>query len=923
MWDEDFEGMSASLAAHDRILLEAIADHHGYVFSTAGDSYGAAFATAGAAVAAAVQAQLGLRSERWSGPPIEVRMGVHTGASEERAGNYFGPDVNRGARVMSAANGGQILLSSVTASLLSGDPDVAIDLADRGTHSLKDLERPEHLFEVRHPGLPQVDAPLHTVSANRLHVPEPLTSFVGREGEVERVTALLASSRLVTLTGVGGTGKTRLSMEVGARVQERFPDGVWMVELAPVTDPELVVGEVADLWHLRAGDGASIIEVVKAHLAARTLLLIIDNCEHVLSAASEVVADVLAAARDVSVLATSRESLGVHGEAVFRVPSLGLPADDSLAVSSDAVKLFLDRAERVRPGFGSERSDLAAVVRICRRLDGIPLGIELAAARLRTLGVGDLANRLDDSFKILTGGSKTAVPRQRTLQTAIDWSYELLDDAESGLFRRLSVFSGGFDLESAEAIGIGDEVEAWQVLDLIDQLVDKSLVVATHGDGGSRFRLLEPIRQYAQERLMDHGESHAVHLAHARYFAALVAEDSPRLRGPEQRGARAHLQLEFDNVRSALTTLLEEDPEAFFTTCFDLIWFWTQSSLLVEGRELLRRAFESVEPAEVGPSAVAKGAMVVAHLSVMLTDPKAVTWADRGVVAARESGDDVLLGWLLLTKAMASAMVGTGRDPDSVTEALELLSGDGLDPLWGRDWDEAALVFFEATSGGDDGRSRQALTQEAVSKFHGLGDRFMAAQSMISASFVSGQEDWLLSSLREAADILRDLDAHHGLGHALFYLGARRQDFGVGASIEELSEGASLLAAVGDLPCSTWSAARLIGALIDDGALDSAGRQLGETARRLLAFEREVHSDIDLLAGRYAAAVGDFEAAAWFLGSAEARGESGTGQLRATIAGSVSDEELAGLAAEGAAAGHREALRRIEMLITPAATEVG
>ena len=924
MWDEDFEGMSASLAAHDRILLQAIADHDGYIFSTAGDSYGAAFATAGAAVAAAVQAQLGLRSETWTGPPIEVRMGVHAGASEERAGNYFGPDVNRGARVMSAANGGQILLSSVTASLLVGDPDVAIDLDDRGSHTLKDLERPEHLFEVRHPELPDVVAPLHTVSANRLHLPELLTSFVGREDELDRVIDLLASSRMVTLTGVGGTGKTRLSMEAGSRVQDRFSDGVWMVELAPVTDPELVVSEIADLWHLRAGDGASIIEVVRAHLATRTLLLIIDNCEHVLSAASAVVADILAGSKGVSVLATSRESLGVHGESVFQVPSLGLPASDSEAVSSDAVRLFLDRASRVRPGFGSNQSDLGDVVRICRRLDGIPLGIELAAARLRTLGVSDLADRLDESFKILAGASKAAVPRQRTLQTAIDWSYDLLDDAESGLFRRLSVFAGGFDLEAAEDIGTGAGVESWQVLDLLDQLVDKSLVVAAHGGRGTRFRLLEPIRQYAQERLLAAGESRDAQIAHARYFARLVTASEPRLRGPEQRAARAHLQLEFDNIRATLTTFLEDDAEAFFATSFDLLWFWTQSSLLIEGRELLRQAFDSVDPKTVSPSSVAKGSLVIAFLSVMLTDPTAVGWADGGVAAARKSGDDVLLGWLLMTKAMASVMVGSGKDEDSIAEGLELLSGEQCDPLWGPEWDAAARAFFESSSGSvDDGRSRQALTEEAVTRFRGLGDRFMAAQSMIAASFVSGQEDWLLSNLRAAVEILRDLDARHGLGHALFYLGARQQDFGVSASIDQLSEGSTLLAAVGDLPCSTWSSARLIGALIDQGSLESAGRRLGETAARLLGFERDVSSDIDLLAGRYAAAIGDSEAAAWFLGSAEARGDSGADRLRSEIRGAVPDEDVARLAAAGAAAGARDVLRRIEAMTMDVGAELG
>ncbi len=920
MWDEDFDGMAASLAAHDRILLQAISDHEGYVFSTAGDAYGAAFATAGAAVAAAVQSQLGLHSEPWTGPSIQVRMGIHTGRSEERAGNYFGPDVNRGARVMSAANGGQILLSAVTAGLLAADPDVSLELIDHGSHSLKDLDRAEQLFEVRHPGLPEVKAPLKTVDAARPHLPRQLTSFVGREGELEKVVGLLTSARLVTLTGVGGTGKTRLSMEVGTRVSEEFADGVWMVELAPVMDPELVDAEVADLWHLRAGEGASTREVIRAYVASRSMLIIIDNCEHVLESASGLVADILASSPGVSILATSRESLGVPGESVFRVPSLGLPVDDEAAVSSDAVRLFLDRAERVRPGFAPDASELHAIVQICRRLDGIPLGIELAAARLRSLSAFDLEERLHDSFKILTGGSKTAVPRQRTLQTAIDWSYDLLDDDEAVLFRRLSVFSGGFDLAAAEVVGVCDRVQAWEVLDLLDQLVDKSLVVTDHGGREARFRMLEPIRQYGQERLVDRSESRDAHLSHARHFAALVAENAPRLRGPEQQLARTVIQRELDNVRSALSTLLDEDVGAFVETCFHLIWFWTLSSLMVEGRDLMKSVLESLDEGALSPPEYAKASMTISYLATMLTDPSAVEWSDRGIEAARRSDDDTLLGWLLMTKAMVSAMVGTEDAVEALEEGVALLTRAGAEPLWDAEWDAAALSFFRANAGGPED-DRDALIREAMERYLRIGDRFMAAQAMVSSMFGSeDQPSWLLERLSEAVDILRELDARHGLGHALFYLGVRRQDFGAGASIEELSEATTMLAEVGDLPCSVWCSSRLIARLVADGHLDRARSHLSEAVARLMV--RDVHSDIEKVACAYAVAVDDLEGAARLLGQLEASGNTrprggGFGwdpsrdvdELRSLIESGLSASSVRDLTLEGGSADRRQVLR--------------
>ncbi|MFO7548569.1 MAG: adenylate/guanylate cyclase domain-containing protein [Acidimicrobiia bacterium] len=915
LWDSDREGMAASLAVHDRILTEALAAHGGYVFSTAGDSFGAAFPTARAALTAAVAAQLALGSEAWTGPPIRVRMGIHTGSSQERDGNYFGPDVNRAARVMSAANGGQVLVSGATAEL-AGALETPLALVDRGIHALKDLERPEHLFELRHPDLPEVAEDLHTLDVERVHLPSQLTTFVGRQVELEAVTRMIRGSRLVTLTGAGGTGKTRLAVEAASTLSDEYPDGVWMVELDPISDGDLVASEVANLWGLRPGEGIELVQVIVGHLAGRRLLLIVDNCEHVLASAARVIDTLLAAGPGLSVVATSRESLGIPGETVYRVPSLGLPADGAADVDSDAVRLFLDRAGRVRPGFSATPTDLAAIARICRRLDGIPLGIELAAARMRTLGPLQLADRIDDSFRILAGGAKAGVARQRTLETAIDWSHDLLDDRESSLFRRLSVFAGGFDLVAAEVVGASEGVEDWEVLDLLDQLVDKSLVVVGPAGGDTRFRLLEPIRRYGEERLLEAGELSEVRSAHARHYARLAAATAPRLRGRDQDIAVAGLMLELDNLRGALATLVDQrDADLFLDTCFHLLWFWALASLQVEGREVVLSGLEEVG-AVASPSSVARAWFAVSMLAVFLTDPRAVEYAERGMDVARRA-DDALAGWVSLQRGMAEANVGSGDDPRPWLEEGERLIR--LHPeiaMWDPEWDGLFVDFMLEFGGLGTPEERAARTRKLIAGATALGDRYMAANAMVSAYFLPGDvdEDWVIGRLREAATMLRDLDSRHGLGHALFYLGNRTRQSGRGKGLEELAEASLLLGEVGDVPCSTWSGVRLVEGLIDDGSFEDAARELAVIARRLLAFDREVESGVVVQACRLAAGRGEWPTAARLLGRLEsggAGGEEGVATLRQEIAGALPEDELAGLSADGGAMSARQTLAEI------------
>ena len=914
LWEADRDGMAASLIAHDRILESAIADLGGYVFSSAGDSFAAAFTTPLAALGAAMRAQLGLLDEAWEGPAIRVRIGVHTGTSYERAGDYFGPDVNRAARVMAAANGGQILVSGATAELTAELVEAPMELQDRGVHPLRDLERPERLFELLHPDLPEVTEPLRTEPVDLVHLPAQLTSFVGRREDLEEVKALLQSNRLVTLTGVGGTGKTRLAMEAAGALGDDFPDGVWMAGLADIADPALVVNEVADVWGLRAGDGMGLIQVIKAHLARRRLLLLLDNCEHLLEEAAAIAVEMLGSSPGLSILATSRETLGTSAEIVFRVSSLGLPGEGSDLARSESVRLFLDRAARMKPDLAPSHADLEAIARICRRLDGIPLGIELAAARVRTLTLLDLADQLETSFRVLTAASKTTVRRQRTLENTIGWSYDLLSEEESALFRRLSVFAGGFDLPAAENVG-----DTTDVFGLLDQLVDKSLVVPIQQARFSRFRLLEPIRQYGQARLADEGEEDEVRLLHARHYATAVAQIAPSLRGPDQRQANRSLLLENDNIRVAMSTLLGRgDIDRFLEIGFDLTWFWAQSSLQVEGRDLLVGALRS-HGDEASPAMAARAWLAASLLATFLTDPAAVGYADLGLECARKAGDDALVGWLTLTRGMAySNLVGHQDAAGWMEEGRQILAKIPDPPMWDPEWDQAIIEFMLAFGQAGPPEQRREHVEEAISRALAVGDGYLAAASMMtSAGHVgSGHDEWVLANLRQSIEILSDLGSRHGLGHALYYHGAVTQDLGLGASTDDLAEAAVILAEVGDLPCSARSGARAIRSHIDEGRLAAARVELTSAAHRLLLFDREVQAGIPAQALRLALAEGDLSAAARFLGSVE-RNRVGASpdemaRFREEVEGGLLPPERDGLIAEGAAADYRTVLQWIE-----------
>lgn len=534
-WEDDPEGMRAGLAVHDDVLRRVIETHRGWLFKHTGDGVCAAFASPRSAVDAAVAAQHALE--------LPVRMGLATGEAELRDGDYFGTVLNRAARVMSAGHGGQILLTDSTAGLVNG-----IDLVDLGPRRLRDLPAPVGVFQVRAPGLRNDFPALRALDSSPGNLRPAFTSFVGRESEIDQVRAALKVHRLVTLAGVGGVGKTRLACEVALRLSDEFPDGVWLFELAAVADPAAVPDAVATVLGITQQPGKNVTESIAAALEGRVRLLVFDNCEHVRDAAADLIEAILARSASVRILATSRERLEVPDEQLWSVPSL----DVDSGISSPAANLFIERAQSVSTGFGvTEPDDATAVVEICRRLDGIPLAIELAASRMGSMTPIEVRDRLDHRFRLLVG-SRRGLARHQTLRHAVAWSYDHLDQNEQLLLERCSVFAGGFDLQSACAVAASaDAADDYEVLDLLDALVRKSLVVVDRMSGRTRYSMLETIREFAEEKLVNSGAAEEVRAAHAGHFARRITDVMALWDSPDQREAYSWFELELANLRTA------------------------------------------------------------------------------------------------------------------------------------------------------------------------------------------------------------------------------------------------------------------------------------------------------------------------------------------------------------------------------------
>ncbi|HEX2038402.1 MAG TPA: AAA family ATPase, partial [Acidimicrobiales bacterium] len=543
--EEDPQAMVKALARHDDLLADAVGRHGGVrpVGQGEGNTAIAAFSRASDALAAAVELQVALRVEPWpSGAAVTVRIGLHTGEAQLRDdGNYFGQAVNRCARLRALAHGGQVVVSRPVHDLVADRLPAGVELRDLGSHRLRDLGRPEHVFQVVHPGLRDDFPPLLSLDAVANNLPLQLTTFVGRDRELQELRRLMDGERIVTLTGSGGCGKTRLALQAAVERLDRHPDGVWFVELAPMGDATSVARVVAAALRIAEEPDRPLTFTLADRLHDRDLLVVFDNCEHVLTEVASLADTLLRSCPRLRLVATSRQPLNVAGEAPWRVPSLDLPLagdDEPEPVHAlekyDAVRLFVDRATRARSNFRLTRRNVAAVVHLCRRVDGIPLAIELAAARTRTLTPHQILRGLDDRFRLLTGGAGTLLPRQQTLRASVDWSHDLLDERERTLFRRLSTFAGGFTLDAAKAVCTGEGLDESDILDVLSNLVDRSLVLLDDTGCEPRFVILETIREYGRERLEAVGEDVQFRDRHLDHFATLAGEAAPSLLTGEQ-----------------------------------------------------------------------------------------------------------------------------------------------------------------------------------------------------------------------------------------------------------------------------------------------------------------------------------------------------------------------------------------------------
>jgi predicted ATPase/class 3 adenylate cyclase len=566
LWETLPDAMSVALTRHDELMRSAIASCEGVVFKTVGDAFCAAFPTASNAVAAALAAQRALAAESWpNAVSLRVRMGLHSGVCEERDGDYFGPTVNRVARLAAVAHGSQVIVSEAIATLTRETLPQDTRLKDLGRHRLKDLTQPEHVFQLEADDLPTDFPPLRSLGNLELgnNLPIQLTSFVGRRRELVEIRRLMAASRLVTITGAGGCGKTRAAIEALTDA-----DGVWFVDLARLTDPGLVAGQIGADLGIQAQAGEVMVEALTDVLSGQEVRLVLDNCEHVIDMCAELVTVLLRSCPGIRLLVTSREPLEVDGEYVYRLPSLSLPSpqadiDRQRVSESEAAQLFVERGRAHRSGFVLNDANAVAIESICRRLDGIPLALELAAARLASFSVAELEARLGDRFRFLTSGRRTTLPRHQTLNALVGWSYDLLAGPEKTLLRYLSVFAGGFTLDAAERLSGGHSLADSDIADLISSLTKRNLIQIEEHTDPLRYGMLETIRQFSLERLREHGEESSARAAHAGVFLTLAESTAPDLWSAQRVECLARINAEQDNLRDAMAVLLANpDPDA-------------------------------------------------------------------------------------------------------------------------------------------------------------------------------------------------------------------------------------------------------------------------------------------------------------------------------------------------------------------------
>ena len=756
-----------------------------------GDGFVAAFGRAGKGVEAAIVAQQDLASSKWStGAELRVRMALHTGEVQERDGDYFGPALNRAARLMAAAHGGQIVCSRTTADLIRDALADEVALVDLGEHRLRDLTRSESVFQIDHPGLIREFPALRSVDTLPGNLPVQPNRFVGRAALIKRVSDLVAESAVVTLTGPGGVGKTRLALQVAAVLQPDRADGAWLVDLAPVNDPDRVPAVMLETLGYTLAAGEEDVVGLCARLRRRRLLLVVDNCEHLVARVATVVDAISTSAPDVRVLVTSREGLDVPAEHVLPVTPLATEA------GGEAVELFVTRARAVRPDFAFDADLEPTVVELCRRLDGIPLAIELAAARTRSIAPAQVLRRLDERFRLLTGGSRTAMARHQTLQAAVDWSYELLADPERAVLDRLSVFAGGFTLHAAEAVAGDDEIDSLDVFEHVSALVDKSLVVADPGEE-TRYRLLETIRQYAADRLARSGTTAEARARHAHHYRAVAAAIGPELSGSHDLVNFDRLSTDLDNLRLMLEWYRDHNQ---VEVVVDVIWeldpFWFGHDLRLEmssrleatidplGEDHLRlsrvhglltwtkanlgyagvpeHAEHAAQQAELAGSPVPVQSLYGLAAFFMTYDgdtERAIEQCQLGITAARAIGNLYLAAWGRTMVVLFSALRAPGADEtirlaDQVQHDIEQTGSGVLRVLW-----LSARAF--AVIPVDPDRALALLDEEVA-----LATSANLSTAIAEAEFFRGVVFFMQRRYGEAAATWRRaLVGHHDIGN--------------------------------------------------------------------------------------------------------------------------------------------------------------
>jgi len=769
LWEADRDAMAAASARHDRIVREQIAASGGHVFKTMGEAHRAMFADPVAALSSAVAIQRAAGTEPWpSGLPIRVCIALHSGACAERDGDYVGPVVNRAARLLDIGHGGQVLLTAATYALLAGRLPGGIGLRDLGEQRLKDLGRAERVFQVTGPGLADGFGMLRSLDdpALRHNLPSQPTSFVGRSVELAGLRALVSGgSRLVTIAGPGGIGKSRLALQVAADVLDGTRDGVWLVELAPVAEPELVIRTAAAALGVREAPGRPVLDTLVDAIGDRDLLVILDNAEQVLGAVAELADAVIRSCPRVCLLVTSREPLGVSGEHVFRVPGLavppaGLAAADRLA-AFESVQLFTEHAGRHRRGFTVDDASAAAVAAICVRLDGIPLALELAAARLGSLSVSEINARLDQRFRLLTTGNRTALPRHQTLRALIDWSYDLLSSQEQVVFGRLSVFAGGWTLDAAESVARGGDVAEWQVLDLLAALVGKSLVQAEVIQGSTRYRLLETIRHYAAERLALRAgpDLQDARVAHRDHYLALAETAAARLLGSDEDRWLDRIEAEFDNIRAALAFSIADPGGAepglrLAAGLRKFVFSRGHSGEVIEALGALLGRPDARQPTRHLARALVTNCKLLTHFD---RRPDIASMAEEAITIARGLADDGLAADALAALNWFSYLQGDlpaalARADDAVALARAAGSPIRLVVALGH------RAVFKAETGDLD--ASLADYQEVLSLARASGDNYTLAVTLVNLGVDQVTAGEFPAALAYLQDALRVADAH-------------------------------------------------------------------------------------------------------------------------------------------------------------------